>query len=566
MAGSIDQPSTEDRIVSFWKELFPSSAYLLGFDEYAGQLFIPTDANLTRARRHLRRLKLQTTDEVERKVLDSLEADILFREPSRPIDRITDAIFAHLVKEGVRVDHMHSLLNQVTRSLAALRKRYKSMKLLPTLRMLALYRCDGLDSILDTVRKQTNSAELGRAVRVAKRSLAQLTRILAVKGFTDGTFEEAMWILEEQGQEMGRRGFYRFALRNGYDYSETPDELERRALRWLRAEMPLFRDVVKRIARACGCREDPGAASEAIQRRRPLKPGELVRLTKKVRGIVQRLVSQSLVEINPRYRTEVVETPPYLSGTIPTGAALSFNTFGEPFQYFFVTTAKKRDPVKTFADLLDLLVHEEYGHCVHHSNSAHRYSASPRSIELIETFHTGPTSEGIAFQRELEFLEAVKKLERKKELNSAERDYVRLMREMGGLRVVNRELEFEVMKGRIMRFLRVIGDVRTNSGKQGLRDFIRWAHRETGLPESHIYFQLFPAHEGVFPGYATCYAVVGQQIRGIQGKLRSRSQRLKLNSYASSLGYPPRSIFIRRLEKFARTLRSSQSIGIARHG
>ncbi|MFB0551299.1 MAG: hypothetical protein ACETVV_01850 [Nitrososphaeria archaeon] len=554
MAASIDQTATEERIVSFWKELFPSSAYLLGFDDYAGQLFIPTDANLMRARRRLRRLKRQTADEVERKVLDSLEADLLFREPSRPIDKITDAIFAHLVKEGVRVDHMHSLLSQASRSLTVLRKRYKSMKLLSTVRMLALYRCNGLDSILDTVEKQTNSAKLRRAVKVAKKGLAQLKRILAVKGFTDGAFEEVMLILEEQGQKMGRRRFYRIALRKGYDYSETPDELEQRALRWLRAEMPLFREVVKRIAKACGCSEDPEAVSKAIQRRRPLRPRQLVRLTKKVRGIVQMLVGQTLVGINPQYRTDVVETPLYLSGTIPTGAAQFFNTFSDPFQYFFVTTEKKRDPVKTFADLLDLLVHEEYGHCVHHSNSAHRYAASPRPIELIDTFHIGPTSEGISFQRELEFLDEVKKLERKKKLTTAERDYVRLMRQMGGLKVVNRELEFEVMKGRITRFLRVIGDVRINSGKQGLLDFIRWAHKETGLPESHIYFQLFPAHEGVFPGYATCYAVVGQQIRDIQRKLKSGLQLMKLNSYASSLGYPPRSVFIRRLKKFVRTL------------
>lgn len=556
MNRSISQPSTEDRIVTFWKELFPSSAYLLGFDEYAGQLFIPTEANLARALRRLRRLKRWTADEIERKVLDSFEADLLFKEPSRPIDKMIEAIFVHLVKEGLQVDHMHSLLKLVNRSLTALRKRYKSMKVLPTIRVLALYRCNGLDSILETVGRQTKSVKLRKAVRAARSGVAQLKRILAVEGFTDGTFHEAMSILEKQGQEMGRRTFYRVALKKAWDYSETPDELERRALRWLRAEMPLFRDVVERIAKDCECLADPEAVSEAIQRRHPLKPKELIRLAKRVRGIVQRLVSESVVGINPHYRTKVIETPPYLTGTLPTGAAQFFDTFTDPFQYFFITTDKRRNPVKTFADLLDLLVHEEYGHCVHHSNSAHRYAASPRRIELIDTFHIGPTSEGISFQRELEFLNAVKKLERKKKLTLAERDYVRLMKKMGGLKVVNRELEFEVMKGRITRFLRVIGDARINSGKQGLRDFIRWAHLETGLSESHIYFNLFPAHEGAFPGYATCYAVVGQQIREIQRKLKSQSQLMKLNSYASSLGYPPRSVFIKRLKKFAGTVRS----------
>ena len=41
--------SLDDDIVALWKELNPSGAYLLGWDEYAGTLFIPSEQNIKEA-------------------------------------------------------------------------------------------------------------------------------------------------------------------------------------------------------------------------------------------------------------------------------------------------------------------------------------------------------------------------------------------------------------------------------------------------------------------------------------------------------------------------------------
>ncbi len=87
------------------------------------------------------------------------------------------------------------------------------------------------------------------------------------------------------------------------------------------------------------------------------------------------------------------------------------------------------------------------------------------------------------------------------------------------------EIELEVRKWRLIRFLRVIGDVRINTGKQGLFEFIDWAHKHTGVPRSNVFYQLFPAHEGMFPGYATTYAVVGEEIRAIEKRTRRTRRR-----------------------------------------
>jgi len=116
---------------------------------------------------------------------------------------------------------------------------------------------------------------------------------------------------------------------------------------------------------------------------------------------------------------------------------------------------------------------------------------------------------------------------------------------------VAEEYEFFTWMWRIVRFLRVIGDARINSGKQDLASFIEWGNKTTGLSKSMVYHQLFPAHQGIGPGYATTYAIIGESIRQIQNKaLRSGKKLRDFNSYACSMGFPARTIFEERLRQF----------------
>ncbi|MDG7001267.1 MAG: hypothetical protein JRN15_19400, partial [Nitrososphaerota archaeon] len=93
------------------------------------------------------------------------------------------------------------------------------------------------------------------------------------------------------------------------------------------------------------------------------------------------------------------------------------------------------------------------------------------------------------------------------------------------------------------------------SGKQNLLDFLRWSEKATKLAQRSVYYQLFPAHEAIFPGYATCYAVVGQDIRAIQRRIKNDPRKLaRFNAYATSMGYPPRSIYLKRLRAYAQKL------------
>jgi hypothetical protein len=553
----VPKGDVDSKIIEFLKQVNPSGAYLMGFNEKAGELFIASPQSVSLALKKARALKKEAKTDLQRKVLGSLETALLLEEPQPVLDDIIGAIFAHLVKEGVNDSHMLSLLGYAEKDLDASMKVYSREKVPVAVKALALYRLGGVLDILDTVKRETKSTKVRGACDSVKTKASEYVKLFDLEGFGKGEFPNVERIFREKDFDLGRKKFYPVALRNGFDYSETPEELERMAISWIDEELPMFRKVTAELASQFLCKPDPEEVEKRINSRMKLDPKKLVDVTLGIREAVQRFVNEDVHGINPRYNTKVIETPDYLSGVFPTGGAQFFDTFTKrPFQYFFQTTDPKRDPDKSVAAIINLLVHEEYGHCVHHSNSAMGFVGKLSTAQLIPVAPSaGPISEGLSFNRELEFLEASQALEGKKRLTKAEKGYVKLLQEYGGLRQVNREVEFMTRRWRMVRFLRVVGDVRVNTGKQGLLEFLDWAHEYTGVPRSSVYFQLFPAHEGIFPGYATSYAVVGQEIRAIQKKIRDPKDRVKFSTYLCSIGFPPRSIYRKMLKDYAKDLK-----------
>jgi hypothetical protein len=549
--------SLDDEIMESYKEFSPSSAYLIGFDEYAGKLFIPSQENVDAALSRLRELKRRAENELQKKVLDSMENYLRFDEPQPVLDQIVETIFALLVKEGVKDDHMLSFLRNAMEAIDASSKRYSGRSIPAGVKALVLYRLGGVVDILDTIREQTRSEEVKLACDQLKAKASEYVHLFELEGFGQGEFPKVEAVFKREGFDLGRQSFYPDALAKALDYTETPEELERKAISWIDEELPKFKKATEALAKRLGCKAVPEEVEAAIIARMKLDPKQLLKTTQTIRKVVRPLVNKDVHGINPRYKTNVIETPSYLTGTIPTGAAQFFDTYTRrPFQVFFQTTDPKRDPDKSVTGLINLLVHEEYGHCVHHSNSALGFVGKVPELQLLPGLPSGaPITEGLSFNRELEFLEVSKGLERKRRLTPVEKAYVKLMEKYGGLKLTNLELEFWTRRWRMTRFLRVVGDVRINTGKQGLLEFLDWAHSYTGVPRSSMYFQLFPAHEGMFPGYATSYAVVGQEIRAMERKIRDDKKRVKFSTYLCSIGFPPRSIYVKMLRDYAKKLK-----------
>ncbi|HXW37616.1 MAG TPA: hypothetical protein VEJ36_06935 [Nitrososphaerales archaeon] len=549
--------SLQQEILELYKDLSPSDAYIMGFNDRAGHIFIPTEKNLRAARRKIAGLRSRARSEIELKVLNSISAKLDFSEPQPILDDIVEAIFAHLAKEGANDEHLLSLLRDSSEAVEATKARFRSRRVPVGVKALTLYRLDSIIEILEAVRKKTRNRELKHECDELKDVATSFVGMFSVKGFGAGEFESVERIFKRQGSELGRERFYRRALKDGLDYWETPEQLEKKALSWIDEELPRFRRVMEKLAKQYSCKATPEGVEKKMNERMKFDSKKLIRTTLKIRRVVERLVDQDVSRITPKYRTRVIETPSYLTGTIPTGAAQFFDTFtSKPFQVYFQTTDPKRDPDRTVASILNLLVHEEYGHCVHHSNSSVGFVKKLSPLELLPSANLGDAvSEGVAFNREIEFLEASKRLEKKSELSKAERDYAEVMEGFGGLKLINLELEFWTRRWRIVRFLRVIGDVRVNSGKQSLLDFIDWANGYTSIPKSSVYHQLFPAHLGTFPGYATSYAVIGEEIRSVERGVKDEKKRVKLSTYLCSIGFPPRSIYNGMLKSYAAKLK-----------
>ncbi len=547
----------DTQIMDFVKEVNPSGAYLMGFNEYAGKLFIASQANVDAALKKVRGLRAKAKTELQRKVLDSMEAAMMFDEPQPVLDDIVGTVFAHLVKEGVNDEHMLSLLDYAMKDVDACRARFSKREIPVAVKALALYRLDGVLEILDTVKGESKSPKVREACDALKANVSDYVKIFELEGWGKGEFPNIEKIFRLNGSDLGRQKFYPIALRKGFDYVETADQLERKAMAWIDEELPKFRRVTERLAKQFGCKPTPEEVEAKINERSNLDPKELVSLTRGIRRTIQKLVNEDVNRINPKYNTRLIETPPYLTGTIPTGAAQFFDTYTKkPFQYFFQTTDPNRDPDKSVVAIVNLLVHEEYGHCVHHSNSALQFVGKLPMLQLLAGTQTaGPITEGLSFNRELEFFDVSKGLETKERLTPTEREYVKLMERHGGLKQVNLELEFMTRRWRVVRFLRVVGDVWVNTGKKSVLEFVDWAHEHTGVPRSSVYFQLIPAHEGIFPGYATSYAVAGQEIRAIERRIKDPKKRVKFSTYLCSIGFPPMSIYMRMLRDYATKLK-----------
>jgi hypothetical protein len=547
----------DEQILDVFKEINPSGAYILGFNEYAGKLFIASRANVNSALKKVRGLRSKAKTELQKKLLDSMETGILFDEPQPVLDDIVGTIFSHLAKEGVNDKHMVPLLDYAMKDVDACIARFSGKQIPVAIKALTLYRLDGVLEILDTVKHQAKSPQIKGACDDLKAKVSQYVKLFELEGWGKGEFDNVEKIFKKRGSEFGREEFYLRALRKGFDYTETPEQLEKAAISWIDEELPKFRKVTERLAKQFGCSPTPQDVEAAINARNHLDPKKLVGVTLGIRRVVQKLVNEDLARINPKYKTTVIETPSYLSGTIPTGAAQFFDTYTKkPFQYFFQTTDPKRDPDKSVAALLNLLIHEEYGHCVHHSNSAMGFVGKLSVLQVMPGAQTGgPITEGLSFNREIEFYEVSKGLEAEKRLTKTEKDYVKLMEKYGGLKQINLELEFMTRRWRIVRFLRVVGDVWVNTGKKTLFEFVDWANERTGVPRSSVYFQLFPAHQGIFPGYATNYAVAGQEIRSIEKTIKDPKKRVKFSTYLCSIGFPPKSIYMRMLREYAAKLK-----------
>src|SRR3989475_3549504 len=136
---------TERAVFELWKELRPDEAFVLGVDECAGHLFIPTQARVESVLARISRIQKSTQNPIERKLLASYRASLELREPSRLPQTLLETLFGYMIKEDVNANHIRTLATDGQKDLDATRRPMRGQTS-QRMRTLAQHACSGLDA------------------------------------------------------------------------------------------------------------------------------------------------------------------------------------------------------------------------------------------------------------------------------------------------------------------------------------------------------------------------------------------------------------------------------------
>jgi hypothetical protein len=544
----------EKEIFELWKDYEPAAAFGNGIEECAGRMFIPTQDNIEEMASRIRGALKKAREKNQRKLLESLGIMLEFQEPHRVLSVARDVFFAHIVKEGIKPGHLLSLAEDAEKAVAASKQRLTEKKWPVEIKIVTCQCSNDLKGILGTIVEETTDDGLKDRLKKLIGVVEDYKRTFDVEGIAEGDFTEIFPILEKQGGDLGHKKIYPQILRYGFDFYETPQQIERKALRQLKKELPKFKAALRRLAKAYGCEATFEQVTKKMAEKTAISKAKTVEFVSDMRKRLLPVLARHLVRITPKYDTRIIETPTYLLNFISTAATTAFDLLTDkPFSVFFVTTDEKRSPASGEADLVQTIVHEETGHCVHYQNSATGFGAKPTPADLMDSSLSLAVSDGISFHREYEFLGLLKKLASMDEnsISRDEKEFLDVLKRDRSLDEPLLENEFVLMQWRLVRFLRAIFDSRVNMGKQTITEFVKWGSRTTGLDEKLIFNQTWIFLDRI--GYAPVYFIVGDSLKSLQEKAVRRGVNLvDFNTYATSIGYGARTVFEGRLEDYTR--------------
>ncbi len=534
----------DNQIFELWKEVCPDQAFSAGIKECAGQVWVPSHQNVKHALTKIAELK-KDADLVALKWLQSLERSLVFDEAHGPPSDVMGVFFTHLIIEGVKDKHMLQLAEQCINLLAVQQDLWNHDWPIE-IQIFSAQACDGANALLNTIKKECKKSETKEAITALQKRLELWEEKTCLVKQKSPDFKGIYPQLKKHSRGFGRKDIYPAAIRDWYDYLETPEQIESLAVSWIESELPLFRDICAKIARRYKCKPSVEDINKALDKHQKIPLKALLKTTQELRKTFQKLAEQEWVKITPKYDVRVIETPKYLVPFLPTAAMQSFAQFSKPFCLSFVTTDKNASPSTTLPAVMQTLVHEEYGHCVNFMNSF--ANESLRKIEVLDSSLSTPLTEGISFYREWETVQTFERIRKSGAKNKVEKDAVKLIEEFCPFDEFVDGVRFEVMQWRMVRFLRAVSDVRLNLEKQTFPEFIEWAHKKTGLSQKLVFDQTFHFQEN--PGYAPCYSMFGQRLKELQYQAKKKGiSQVEFNTFVASAGFPARSVFEENLKK-----------------
>src|SRR3989442_2449022 len=253
-------------------ELRPDEAFVLGADECAGHLYIPTKARVESVLARISRIQKSTQNPIEPKLLASYRASLELREPARLPQTLLESLFGYMIKEGVKANHVRGLAAEGRKAVDASRKRARGPTA-PGMRALVQLACNGLNAILKVVESELRDPEARAEIEALLGANRRYAKAFDLPGFSpEGTFDETYALFKRVGCGLGRSRSYARALRDFWDYTQTPGQVEAAGLRMMRRELPHFKALIERIANELHCEPTAEAATKALKEKRSSRP------------------------------------------------------------------------------------------------------------------------------------------------------------------------------------------------------------------------------------------------------------------------------------------------------
>jgi hypothetical protein len=523
-------------LIEIFGDAYPVDGYLAGLEACRGKLFIPRPpavramrARLSVARERLHEIKDRELREAANKLLASAELDFSLPKPDQQVTKCAEGLVYILFKG----DHLKAFVATYLRNAARLLefelRRWRGQPFHAEIRRVCLDAAVSLRESLKVLRRLNPqvTAEI-RAVRVL---LARYERMFFIEGIDAADFDDLFALFEREGAPAARTEAYETILRDALGYGMTGAEILELALKGLNSELRKARRLARRVAveqlalPADSSLEDVYAK---MCERYELGDAAIVEARRAIQ-VINRFTDEYLQDIGRGDFIYPEVAPPYLVPLITSGAAIPVDYLtDEPQEKVFLTEDKNRSRLT----MMNVLIHEA-AHAYHCSVVA-TTAASP--LLKLRSYHSVLLSEAMAFHREIEFSEALKKILKSRRQTPLQRQ---LLECFGDSPLEQRRailaFELETHLWRVQRFLRAIFDARLNLGLTSYVDFVKWASERTTFSLERIHQQCF--YFLTLPGYAPSYAVCGMVYAEIQAELTAKGVGARsFNTRAARMG------------------------------
>ncbi len=543
--------SVEDEIFELYKELAPATAYGQGIKECAGKMFVPTIENKKNALEKIAKLRKKTKDKHHLAILKAFETDLEIEEPQHPVSAAFGELYNYLLLEGIEPQHMIPIIEDSLIYLRISKLRFGSKPWPIEIKILTLNKANGLLEFIDALLKQSKHSKLNDKLEELKLQTEDYKKSFHVDGIKNGDFTEVYPILQKSAGSLGRKEIYPAILKYIWGMPLSPKEIEKRAMKLLETYTPKLQESTRLLAEKYGVEPTVEAVEAAMNKNSGLKKTDLIKIVQVLRKDLQPLAEKKLVRITPNYIVKIIETPKFLVNFTPTAAMQPVMTFTKkPYNFFFVTTEGSGSPELSVPEIVNTLIHEEYGHCVNFSNSADpKFQKIKSKLDLLDMPFSTALSEGYAFY--IETIENLDRLEDPEYISELHKIFQRY----GDPYQSIEEMRFALYKWKVLRYIRAIFDVWVNLDKKNMYEIVEWAHEKTGLSKKLIHNQNFFFQAN--PGWTPNYPMIGHMIAELREKAEKKGiDRVEFNTYVSAMGFAPIYILTGRIEDFIKNYKS----------